>query len=399
MSVRLLYIGYWGLNDSLTESTILPHLQILAGIPQIQSITFCTIERGNETRSSTLPEKVRHLPLRSRNYRVNLVNKISDFLLFRRKLRSICVQAQINCILCRSSMAGALGYRLSADTAIPFLVESFEPHANYMLDSGVWSRWDPRYIFQKRWERKQKVHAKYLMPVSINYSKELVKEGLTEEKLFVMPCCVDLDKFGFDENDRKSIRDSLDISVEAVVGIYVGKFGDIYLKEEAFQLFSKAFDAFGSDFRLIILSPQEEAFITKMLNERGIDLEACVVKRVRHDEVPAYLSAADFAFSTIRPSPSRKFCSPIKNGEYWANGLPIIIPPGIGDDSSIVKDAQIGIVLAEDLANAEEGLKMLRDLLEQEDPKMLRKKIGQTARNHRSYNIIDKVYKTIFADK
>jgi hypothetical protein len=69
-------------------------------------------------------------------------------------------------------------------------VESFEPHADYMLESGVWQRWNPKYIFEKRWEQKVKECAESLITVSTNYSRQLVKEGVPEERIEMVPCCV-----------------------------------------------------------------------------------------------------------------------------------------------------------------------------------------------------------------
>jgi hypothetical protein len=34
----------------------------------------------------------------------------------------------------------------------------------------------------------------------------------------------------------------------------------------------------------------------------------------------------------------------VKNGEYWANGLPLIIAENIGDDSDIAKNYEAGSV-------------------------------------------------------
>lgn len=56
-----------------------------------------------------------------------------------------------------------------------------------------------------------------------------------------------------------------------------------------------------------------------------------------HQEVPDYLSASDFAIATIKPAPCRLFCSAIKIGEYWASGLPVLVTPGVGDDSAITE--------------------------------------------------------------
>jgi glycosyltransferase involved in cell wall biosynthesis len=74
-------------------------------------------------------------------------------------------------------------------------------------------------------------------------------------------------------------------------------------------------------------------------------LDRLTVASVPHGEVPGYLSAADLAFAPIRTAPSRRFCSPVKVGEYWATGLPIVITEGVGDDSDLVRREHAGVVI------------------------------------------------------
>ena len=128
------------------------------------------------------------------------------------------------------------------------------------------------------------------------------------------------------------------------VGIYVGKFGDIYYDEEAFELFRAAADHFGPRFRVIILTPNAEADVRRKLAAVGLGPDRAFVTKAPHAEVPDYLSAADFAFSPIRPAPCRLFCSAIKIGEYWASGLLVLVTPGVGDDSAIIEAETGGAV-------------------------------------------------------
>src|SRR5690606_16912262 len=56
---------------------------------------------------------------------------------------------------------------------------------------------------------------------------------------------------------------------------------------------------------------------------------------------------SDIGFCGVRPIRSQRFSSPIKNGEYLACGLPIIIPKGVSDDYLIVELEKIGLVFIE----------------------------------------------------
>ncbi len=342
--MRILFLGYWGLRDGLTTSTILPHLRLLQERPDVEAIRLVTIERGAEAEDklelvTDFPaEKISFAPLRSRPGRNVILNKIEDFVRFPNELVRQAADFRADFILARGAPAGALAYLVWEKTGLPFYVESFEPHADYMLESGVWRRYDPRYLFERHWEKKQKQLARGLMPVAENYRQQLLAEGVPAARLATVPCSVDAHRFGFDDVARQSLRHRLGFAAPGTtVGIYVGKFGGIYYDEEAFGVFRAAADHFGPAFRLIILTPDNESLVRGKLRAAGLRTEAVFVTKAAHAEVPDYLSAADFAFATIKPAPCRRFCSAIKIGEYWASGLPVLVPPGVGDDSAIAE--------------------------------------------------------------
>ena len=374
----ILFIGYWSANDGLTSATIIPHLKILSELKSVSKIIFCSIEREKNIEFNIDIFKVHHKPLYSSFDKIPIINKISDFVLFPQKLKKLCEIYNVSHIIARGAVAGALAYKTWVKTNIPFYVESYEPHAAYMLESGVWSSFDPRFIMQKRWEKKQNKYATALMPVANNYKEELIHRGINTNRIDVIPCCVPLDKFAFNELDRDKVRKSLKIPLDATVGIYVGKYGGLYYDHESFHLFKENMEQ--QNLFIILLTPQLEYVIEK-LKETGIPQDRCHVLSVKHSEVPKYLSASNFAYALYRPAPSKKSLSPIKIGEYWANGLPVIVPDGIGDDSKIIRENNIGCIYSENEAVDFEKINSID-----------RETIMKIALKYRSFNIVKKVY-------
>lgn len=348
--MRVLFLGYWGLHDGLTTSTILPHLRILQERPDVTAVRLVTIERGTEAQAELTfapgfeADKISFKPLRSRPGRNVILTKVEDFTRFPNELVKQVAEFRPDFILARGTPAGSLAYLVWRKTRLPFYVESYEPHADYMLESGVWGRYDPRYLFQQYWETRQKQLALGLMPVAENYRQQLIREGVPAQRIMTVPCSVDAAAFAFDVAARARVRQRLGWPAEAVVGVYVGKFGGIYFDAEAFELFRMAAEHFGPAFRLVILTPDPVAEVRAKLAAVRMPVQQVFVTKSPHREVPGYLSSADFAFATIKPAPCRLFCSAIKIGEYWASGLPVLVSPGVGDDSAIIENEGGGAV-------------------------------------------------------
>ncbi|MBF9143428.1 glycosyltransferase [Hymenobacter properus] len=397
--MRILFLSYWGLHDGLTTSTVFPHLRVLQNRADVSAVRLVTIERGPDAKTElnfdlgSSADKISFEPLRSKPSGNVILNKIEDFTRFPQELIRQAAEFKPDFILARGAPAGALAYLVWQKTKLPFYVESFEPHAAYMLESGVWRAYDPRYLFQRHWEKRQKQLAKGLMPVAENYRQQLIREGVPASRIVTVPCSVDAQAFAFDATAAQRVRQRLGYPASAVVGIYVGKFGDIYYDQEAFDLFRAAADYFGPDFRLIVLTPNNEADVRRKLQAVGLGPDQAFVTKAPHAEVPHYLSASDFAFSPIRPAPCRLFCSAIKIGEYWASGLPVLVTPGVGDDSAIIEAERGGAVF--DLrqpGSVPAALARLAALMQQPD---YRARIHELAVRHRSLTRVQEAYKQL----
>lgn len=399
--MKILFQTYWGINDGLTVSTVFPHISQLAEFTKIDKIILSTIERDGKKEAYTGPKnsKIEFKPRYSLNIRPNHLNKIFDFIIFTFQLYKLCKTEKIDCIIGRGALAGALSLIVGKLIGIPVVVESFEPHTQYMVESGVWSKNGIRSLFGSFLEKKIIKHASYLITVSNNFKKLLVENGAPESKIKVVPCCVDLNTFKINYDDRHSIRESLNIINGCVVGVYVGKFGGIYYDKEAFEIFKTASEIFEHNFFLIVLTPDNKEMVKQNLLKKGFKEDSFFVDRVPHNEVPKYLSASDFAFALQTYKPSNLFLSPVKNGEYWANGLPLLTTEGVGDDDEIIKREKIGFVFNLEIEGSlEKNLKDLKLLLEQENNEALKNRILDVAEKNRNFSVSENVYKEIFAD-
>ena len=339
--MNILYLSYWGIDEGLTQSAILPHIEILEKYEEVEKIILVSIERKqNKIDFKSFSKKLEHYTLFTKGFSINHINKISDFIDFPKQIKYLLKNNSVNYALSHGSPGGALLAK-SCPKDVPFSV-FFEPHSQYMLESGVWNKYDPRYIFMKKWEHKIIKKAQYLFCVTDNYKQILVNKGIEKSKLMFVPNFCDENKFSFTMLSRKEFRNKLGIHQNTTNGIYVGKFGGIYLNDKAFEIFDFAKKQF-QNFFLTILTPDDKVFISTSLLKLGFKKNEFFIDCVSHNEVPNYLNASDFAFSLQQPKNSNQFLSPLKNGEYMMNGLPIFMVNGVGDEMHYIEKEKIGV--------------------------------------------------------
>lgn len=332
----VLFIGFWSLDDPLTASSLLPGARLLLDRFGTREVILATVERNSAVPTTKLPAGMRHVPLPASTTRPKVLARALDHLRMTRQLGDLVRREKVGLIIARTANAGALAHGVHRRTGVPYIVESFEPHAEYMADCGEWSRSGPLYRAARWLEGRQQRHAFGLITVAETYRARLLREGVPPERVVVAACPVPLDRFVPQASERARIREEWGRGAEPVVGVYAGKFGGLYHRERAFALFAAAHAHFGDRFRLLLLTPAPHEPVIEALRALRFPAEHATVRSVPHAQVPVWLSAADFAFAPYRATPSSAYLSPVKIGEYWACGLPVLLTPGVGDDSAIV---------------------------------------------------------------
>lgn len=340
--MKIIYATTWPFESGLSKSTVHPHIVKLASYNEVEKIFYISTESAYLNLKMNMSDKIHHIPVNSCESKLRIVDNVFNQIRLTRKLRDIARCERPDLTICRGTPAGIYGYRLKKSHGIPFVVESYEPHAQYMKHSGVWKPYDPKYVVQRIWERSIKRSADKLVTVSHRYRKHLeYAERIEPGRLGTVPCWVNTDIFKFDPNERIEIRRKLRIQ-DRLVCVYVGKFGGMYYRERAFAAMEVIRQAASRPVYFLILSPDDREPILKALSENGVPGADIHVEFTDFVDVFKYLSAADFAISIHKSSPVSYAFSPIKHGEYWACGLPVIIPSGVGDEAAWIDSSDAG---------------------------------------------------------
>src|SRR5688572_7947020 len=148
-----------------------------------------------------------------------------------------------------------------------------------------------------------------------------------------------------------------------------------------------------------MLSNETDEEIRRQIKRTGLPEKVVTRLFVPHQEIPEYLSLADFAINAQVPVPSKRLGSPLKDGEYWAMGLPVVISPGISEDSDIIEKNSIGAVIdLQQRENFDAAIKQIHTLLTGQNKEELRNKIFSIANQYRSFTIAEKIYRSIYGN-
>ena len=128
-----------------------------------------------------------------------------------------------------------------------------------------------------------------------------------------------------------------------------------------------------------------------------VDEKKLVIRFVSHSDIPDYMGLGDFAVTPVKPIPTKRYCTPIKDGEYWALGLPVVIPSNISDDSSLIERNHAGAILYSfDRENYGNAIHVISDLLEKPHREVLNSRIRSLASEHRNFRIAREVYAKVY---
>ena len=400
---NVLILTYWSYRDALIQTYTLPYVRIIRkNLPTDSSVFLLTLEKDQSILSKSKRDKIAAQLQKEGIHWIPFAYKpfgAAAFLLWIRISLQLClliIRKRVSTIHCWCTPPGAIGYFLSILLNRKLVLDSYEPHAEAMTENGTWTKNSIAFNVLFYLEKLQSRKAHFIISATAgmkNYAKEKYTINLT--KFAVKPACVDLDLFS-----EKSIKDAdllkeLDLE-QKIVCVYAGKFGGIYLAQEVFDFFKIAHQHFGNDFRVLLLTNQTKEEIESYCKKSNLDSSIITMRFIAHQLIPKYIGLGDFAITPVKPVPTKRFCTPIKDGEYWAMGLPIIIPANISDDSEIIEKHKAGAVLHElnDIAYLD-AVKTIEIILS--EPKIERyKRIRALAETYRSFAVAEQVYKNLY---
>jgi glycosyltransferase involved in cell wall biosynthesis len=403
-SKNILVVTGWSFNDALVQTYTLPYVKIIKkNLPENSKIYLFTQRQKsyyidfekNETTKKEL--ELENVFVIEQKYYPFGIKAILSSLIHLTKLILLIFQKRITTIHAWCTPAGTIAYILSVITRKPLVIDSYEPHAEAMVENGTWNKKGLAFKLLFFFEKLQSKRAKVcigLTEKTPEYAKKTY--GIKPKKHYVKPACVDLNIFNHNIKPNYALINEAE-NTNKIIAVYAGKIGGIYLEKEIFEFFKACEEYWRGDFKAIILSNSPKEIIENYIKDVSINPNCIWHKKVSHSEVNNYMALADFALNPVKPVPTKRYCTSIKDGEYWAMGLPVVITPNISDDSDIIKENNIGSVITELNKNGYlKSIKEIEDLLKENSKTQLKEKIRNVAKKYRDYSIAEKIYSEIY---
>jgi glycosyltransferase involved in cell wall biosynthesis len=363
-----LYVSYLSLDDPLVDTQVVAYLAGLAKLQHtIHLLTF-------ETRALT---RVRRHALRKQlamkgiawhglryHKRPTLFATAIDVLAGAIVAAWLIRRHRLDAFHARSHVPAAMALITRHFVKFRLIFDIRGLMAEEYVDAERWRRDSLRFRLTKSVERRALRRAEAAV-VLTQRARDCVFGDGEREKLHVIPCCADIDRFEAAREKRAEIRRRLGFDGRTVL-VYVGKFTGWYMEREMVEFFAVA-GAQRPEMHFLILTQSESESIEREFARLDIESSSRTIMSCESAKVGEFLAAADAAIAFIRPSFSKISSSPTKVGEYLAAGLPMVCISGVGDVDELLRGYRVGVLLDRwDLPELERGAQELWKLIADE---------------------------------
>jgi hypothetical protein len=340
---NILVLTQWSYRDALVQTYTLPYVAYMRqALPAAYRIYVLTSEQERIALKPADVEAInqewapQNMELIAHSYKRFGWRKITQTAGELFGLLQLVRKKKIKVIHAFGTPAGSIAWALSKVTGAQLVIDSYEPHAEAMVENHTWTEDSMAYKLLHRMEKLQTQRASAFIATTEGmrqYAKD--RFGVTVKQLYAKPACVDLDQFKPGPKDPVLLKE---LGLEGkIVCVYAGKLGGIYLKEEVFDFIKACYLHWNDRFRFLMLTNATKEEIAAEVKRTGLPENIVMAKFVSHSEIAAHLSLGDFGLNPVKPVPTKRYCTSIKDGEYWATGLPVVITRDISDDSGSLK--------------------------------------------------------------
>lgn len=218
----------------------------------------------------------------------------------------------------------------------------FDPRSPFP-EENITIMWKYNSLSYQLWKYLEKEYLKesdITIAISNTYVEHF-KRIYADTKFEVIPNNADVTKFTMDNEFRKYFRKYLGIDETELLFVYSGSLGNPWNDPEVYAKFIIKLRELDIKHNFLFLTNNVNN-LKKVFDEYSIKSNEYFVFPIHFNEMPKYLSAADFGLNLMERKDIR---ISIKTVEYLAMGLPIVITSNVIGANEIVEQHCIGFVI------------------------------------------------------
>ena len=239
----------------------------------------------------------------------------------------------------------------------------FDPRSDFPEENitvGRWAETSLNFKILKFLEKLFLRNSDATIAIADTYDEHF-RKIFQDSRLYKIPNNVDVEKFVRDDSFRDAYRDENGIG-RKIVFCYEGSLGHHWHSPEIYAQYIMKMRGLQIDHMFLFVIPKlDVTYLKETFDKYGIGSAEYLVELAGFDEVPKYLSVADFGLEFME---RYKIAMGIKFVEYLAMGLPVIINSQVGGARTVIEEYGVGTIL--DLGQ-NNFLEQLNELIENKD--------------------------------
>ncbi|MGH9805757.1 MAG: TIGR04063 family PEP-CTERM/XrtA system glycosyltransferase [Terriglobia bacterium] len=260
-----------------------------------------------------------------------------------RKISRLVGEMKPDIIQAHSPVLNALpAIRVGRRTKIPVVYEVRAFWEDAAVDHGTTREGRPRYRLTRALETFAMRNADHVTTICEGLRQDIVKRGIPEARVSVIPNAVDLAAFEFDLPPDLGLKGRLGLDGKIVIG-FIGSFyayeGLDLLLSAMPQVLRKIPEA-----RVLLAGggPQEPA-LRSLARDLGMGDKVVFTGRVPHSEIPRYYGIVDVLTYPRHSMRLTELVTPLKPLEAMARGR-LVLASDVGGHRELIRDGETGIL-------------------------------------------------------
>ncbi|MCD6018662.1 MAG: glycosyl transferase group 1 [Bacteroidetes bacterium] len=352
-----LFVSIDGMTDPLGQSQVLPYLVGLTKNGYKISIVSCEKKENWKLYHTVIESIVKEAGITWDYcfYKTGkpFISQIQNYFELKKLAIAKLKEEPLKTILhCRSYLSGLIGLYSKRKFNTGFIFDMRGFWADERIEGGIWKKSNPvggyLYSYFKKREKEMLKEADAIVSLT-HKAKSIILDwnfGIKEEKINVIPCCVDLIHFSRKKIEPKKLSD-LKAKYPQLDGkfvlSYVGSLGTWYMADEMLEFFKVL--SLKKDAIFLIITKDDIQLVHSAAKKHGVSPEKLIVVSSSRSDMPYYITLSTASVFFIKPTFSKSASSPTKMGELLSMGIPVLTNSGIGDVDQIVTENQCGLLV------------------------------------------------------